>query len=304
MDLLSDVLSLVKPQGGHCAQLIAGGDWAIDFPGYDGIKFTAIQRGVCWLQVAGDHTTYRLHPGDAYWLTDGKPYRLASDLTLEAVDAREVFATAVHGCARFGVVDTLSAIGGRFTLDAAQADLLLDHLPSVIHIPATSPHAAAFPWLLEQLASELSHAGAGSRLMADHLAQMLLLHALRHYLDHAGPAFPGWLNALTDPRIGRAIAHLHRQPAHPWTVAELASDVGMSRTVFSQRFKALAGRPPLDYLLHWRMRLAAHALCTGSDSVASIGYALGYESDSAFNHAFKRVTQLSPRGYRLRARGD
>jgi len=300
MDLLSDVLARVKPQSGVSAQLLTGGDWAMAFTGYDGIKFTAIQRGHCWLQVDGDEATYRLGPGDGYLLTDGRPYRLASDLALPPADAQQVFADAENGCARYNDRDELSAIGGRFSFDPSQADLLIEQLPCVIHIPATSRHAATLPWLLEQLAGELRGAEAGANLMADHLAHMLLLHALRHYLQDIGPVVPGWLNGLTDPRIGSALTRLHRHPAHPWTVAELAGASGMSRTVFSQRFKTLIGRPPMDYLLHWRMRLAAESLRMGHDSVASIGYALGYESDSAFNHAFKRVMGVSPRGFRVR----
>lgn len=297
---LSNILALIHPRSALSAQLLTGGDWAMLFPAYQGVKFTAIVGGACWLRVEGDNDAHRLHPGDCYLLTDGRPYRLGSDLALDAADAREVFAqggnSVCHGAAR-----TLCAIGGRFDFDPSHADLLIAQLPPVVLIPAQSHHAAPIQWLLDQLARELDGGEAGSALMSGHLAHMLLLHALRQHLGAQQGQNLGWLGTLGDPKVGAAMALMHGEPAGDWTLAKLATQVGMSRTVFTQRFKALVGRSPMDYLLHWRMRLAAHALGAGSDPVASIAYTLGYQSDSAFNHAFKRVMRCTPKQYRLQA---
>jgi AraC-like DNA-binding protein len=111
----------------------------------------------------------------------------------------------------------------------------------------------------------------------------------------------GWLQALGDPRVGAAIRLLHAEPARRWQLQELAAAAGMSRSNFALRFKQLAGLAPLDYLLRWRMRLGAKALRGGSDPVSAIAWALGYQSESAFSHAFKRINGMSPQAYRRNA---
>ncbi|MCW5619578.1 MAG: helix-turn-helix transcriptional regulator [Burkholderiales bacterium] len=139
--------------------------------------------------------------------------------------------------------------------------------------------------------------GLGSVVQA-HLAHVMLVQVLRQFMVASSELPKGWFLALTDRQISPAIGAMHAEPARHWTLEELARVAGVSRTVFAQRFKALVGSTAMDYLTRWRMLLAADRLRTGSESVASIAFSLGYESESSFSTAFKRVMSCPPTQYR------
>jgi AraC-like DNA-binding protein len=298
MDPLSDALSLLNPRSSLSSSLEAGGDWAMDFPRYQGVKFNAVMRGACWLTLQEHGQPIWLEVGDCFLLTDGRPFRLGTRLDLEPVDARVVFAAAQGGVARHGQGAGVFLIGGRFTFDEDAAGLLLDNLPPVFHISAARDEASVLRWVLEHLAEELGDTHPGASLMAAHLTHILLVQALRAFLASEERPASGWLAALSDPKIGAAIRLMHASPARRWTLAELAQAAGMSRTAFALQFKAKVNVAPLNYLLRWRMRLAAQALRTSNRTVSSIALSLGYDSESAFSSAFKRVTMHAPLHYR------
>jgi AraC-like DNA-binding protein len=298
VDPLSDVLTLLNPRSAISARLVAGGAWAMEFPAYDGVKFTAIAAGTCFLAVDRMEQIIPLKAGDCYLLTDGSPYRLGSDLNQPPIDARAVFEIAGGGIARYGDVANFAAIGGKFTFDAVDASVLFNAMPPVIHIDATSDQAAVIRWVLTQLVEEVSNAAAGATLMADHLAHIMLVQALRAYLASAGSHPVGWLGGLADERLAVAMRLIHGNPSEKWTVDGLATAAGMSRSAFAKRFKTLVGSAPLDYLIQWRMRLAARDLLGGAKTVSTISQSLGYESESAFSNAFKRVMGRAPTHYK------
>ncbi|HMF78803.1 MAG TPA: AraC family transcriptional regulator [Bryobacteraceae bacterium] len=304
MDVVSSVLSLLNPRATFSASLTTGGDWAVYFPGYEGVKFAAVIRGSCWLAVEGAGEPIELKHGDCYLLTSARPYRQASDLSLKAIDARAVFANAVDGRAVYGQSQDSMLIGGRFSFDKNQTSILLDTLPPVIHIRAKSKHAPIIPWILKGLMNELATVEPGAALMVDHLAHMLFVQVLRAYLASGENLPEGWLGALADTRIGLALNLMHRSPGRRWTLADLMSATGMSRSAFSSRFKRLVGTGPLDYLLRWRMQLAAKELRTSAEPMSSLAFSLGYESESAFGNAFKRVMGKAPKRYQREAHGD
>ena len=138
-------------------------------------------------------------------------------------------------------------------------------------------------------------------LMSAHLAQLMLVQVLRLFLCNAEALLQGWFLALADRQISPAINAIHAQPARRWTLEELARVAGISRTVFAQRFKTLVGKTAMDYLAQWRMLLAADRLRHGSENVDAIAFSLGYESESAFSTAFKRIMACSPTQYRRRS---
>ncbi|MDO8211748.1 AraC family transcriptional regulator [Conexibacter sp. CPCC 206217] len=312
-DPLSDVLDLLRVERAVSAVLEAGGAWAVRFPPYAHVKFSAVLRGSCWLVADGVAEPVRLHAGDAYLLADGAPYVLASDLGLEPVEAGPIFerARAEGRAARVGDQacgghPDLVISGGGFSFDARNAALLLDALPPLVVMrgddPAAPRAAAVVRAAVELLAAERAQPSLGSGLMQERLADVLFLQALRVVVaSGASPAQRGWLSALGDPQIGAALRLMHGEIARRWTVAELAAAVGMSRSSFAERFRRLVGAAPLDYLLQWRMRTAARALEDPARTVSSVAYAWGYTSDSAFSNAFKRVMGSAPAHYR---RGD
>jgi AraC-like DNA-binding protein len=298
IDPLSDILSLLNVRSSMSASLAAGGEWAIRFQAHKGVKFNAVVEGSCWLVVDDLGEPLRLEAGDCFLVTDGRSFVLASDYDLPTVDAHDVFVDAVDGVARYGATPDFFAIGGRFTFDESDALFLLDILPPIIHVSGMSEPASVLQWVLKRLTEELSSARSGVRLMADHLAHIMLVQMLRVHAMSGGSVPSGWLKALSDERIGIAFRLIHDDPARRWKLDELAKAAGMSRSSFAFHFKALVGVAPLDYLLRWRMRLAAHALRNGDVSVSSVATSVGYESESAFSNTFKRVIGCAPRHYR------
>jgi transcriptional regulator GlxA family with amidase domain len=192
--------------------------------------------------------------------------------------------------------ERVSAAGGRFIFDDDTSDLLLTLLPPLVHVPAASESAAPLRAVLELLRLETEAVRPGALVAAVSLANMVLVQILRVHLA-SGVLAPGWLGALSDPKIGAALGVMHADIARRWKIEELASAVAMSRTTFTARFKALVGLPPLNYLIRWRMAVAGAALRTGK-SISAVAESVGYGSDVAFNSAFKRTIGRSPGRYR------
>lgn len=297
MDPLSEVLALLNTQSSFFAGLKAGGDWAIDFPAPDGIKFNAVVEGACWLSVEGVAQAIRLERGDCFLLSRRRTFSLRSDPGLPAVPADQVYRHAVQGIARCGTADGFFLIGGRFAFGEA-AGLLVDGLPPVAVVKSGSEQAAVLSWALRRLAHELAHASPGGAIVIQHLGHIMLVEMLRLYLERGGDGAPSWLLAVSDPRIGAAIQAIHADPARVWTVEALAEVAGVSRSTLALHFKRKAGIAPLEYLLRWRMQLAARALTGSQATISSVAQKLGYDSDSAFSHAFKRVMGSAPSVYR------
>ena len=298
MDPLSDVLSLLKPRSSLSSGLDAGGAWSIQFSPPVLVKCYAVVSGQCWLAVEGVPDALLLKAGECFLLPGGRPFRLASDLSLPPVDSSSVFPPArAGGVVTVGGGGSFFLVGSRFTL-GGHTDLLLGMLPPVVHFSSEGDRAA-MRWLVERMQQEVRGQQPGGDLVAQHLAHMMLIQALRLYLAH-GPherdaGGVGWLFALGDRQLGAAIENIHAEPAGHWTVQALAERAGMSRSAFAQRFKAMVGTSPMAYLTRWRMVLAAERLSRPGEPVSVIALSLGYESESAFSTAFKRVMGRSPR---------
>nr|WP_314490879.1 AraC family transcriptional regulator [uncultured Pseudomonas sp.] len=300
VDPLSETLALLDTQNSFFAGLQAGGEWAIDFPPPEGIKFNAVLEGTCWLKVEGVETPLHLVAGDCFLLPHRRAFSLCSDLGLPAVHSDTIYRHAVNGIARCSTAHDFFLIGGRFAF-GDEASLLLEGLPSVALVKSGSDQASVLNWALQRLAQEMTEPSLGSALVVRHLGHIMLVQVLRLYSSQVGDGAPSWLSALCDPRIGAAIQAIHADPARAWTVQCLAKVAGLSRSTFALRFKQKSGVSPLAYVLRWRMQLASGWLKNTDTSVSRIAQTLGYDSDSAFSHAFKRVMARSPREYRLRA---
>ena len=297
MDPLSDILSLLKPRSYISAGLEAGGDWSIHFPRYEGMKFQAVISGQCWLSVEGVPDPVRLETGDCFLLPHGRPCRLASDLALTPIDAKTIFPPAKRGgTVKCNGGGNFLIVGSLFTLSGRHAAILLGVLPPIVHIRKESDQVA-LRWSLERMMQEQREAEPGSFLIAQHLAHMMLVQALRLHLAEGSGGGVGWLFALANKQLGASINSMHDDPAHRWTLQELAERAGMSRSTYALKFKETVGASPMEYLTRWRMLLAGDRLANSSDPVSVIALSLGYESESAFSTAFRRVMGCAPRQY-------
>lgn len=300
-DPFSDILKFTNAESLATGGFSAGGAWAIRFPAPDKIKFFAVVKGTCWVSIDGNDEPFCFGSGDVGLLTAKRSFVLASDPSVVPVDAMALFSGAGRSTVTLGNGDDFAQIGGHVLLDPASGSLLSGVLPPWIHVPATSPQAAKFRWLLEQLVEERAADLPGAQLVSAQLSQLLFIQILRAHLQTSSP-MTGWLRALGNPRIAPALRLMHGDPARSWHLDELASACAMSRTTFASHFRASAGVAPLAYLAEWRMRLAQRRLREENAPVAVVAQSLGYSSESAFSHAFKRMTGHSPKAYRQVAR--
>jgi AraC-like DNA-binding protein len=239
----------------------------------------------------------RVETGDCFLLPSGLPFCLASDLRLTPVDAQSIFRFPLNGGigSHNGGGDCFG-VGGHFTLTGPHASILLGVLPPIVHIRKESDRAA-LRWCLEHMMQELREPEPGSLLVAQQLAYMMLVQALRMHLAEGLSGGVGWLFALADKQMSAAINAMHDDPAHGWTLEELGRRAGMSRSTFALKFKQTVGTSPMEYLTRWRMLRAGDRLANTADPISVIAHSLGYESESAFSTAFKRILGCSPRQY-------
>jgi AraC-like DNA-binding protein len=301
MDPLSDVLSLLKPRSYISGGFEVAVDMAIQFPKHQGIKCYAVLAGQCWLSVEGVPDPVLLTAGDCFLLPRGLPFCLATDLSLTPVDFHTLLsARKAAGAASNSESAGRYIVGGHFLLSGSHADMLLGALPPIVHIRKESDKAA-MRWSLERMREELRDPQPGGSLITQQLAYMMLIQALRLHLADEARGGVGWLFALADTQMRAAITCMHDNPGHRWSLQELAGRVGMSRSIFALRFKETVGETPMEYLTRWRMLLAGDRLKTLGEPIADIALSLGYESESAFGKAFKRVMGCSPGQYSRRS---
>lgn len=296
MDPLSDVLGLLKPNSYGFRGLDAGGKWALEFGASEGVKCYAIHSGDCWIALDGQAPA-PLTAGDFIMVPGRTPFRLYTSPDAPVTDAFTFFLSFPAG--ETGVLNgggDNTGVGGFFDFAGLHAGLLLENLPPVVHIRADATKAA-LGWLIERLMRELCEPQPGGTLIAGHLAQTLLIEALRLHLADRSADSAGWLFALADKQMAAVIAAMHAEPGRRWTLAELGRIAGMSRSTFALRFKETVGEPVMDYLTRWRMLLAADKLANGRVPIAVVAPSVGYESESAFGAAFKRVIGHPPRQF-------
>lgn len=299
MDPLSDVLSLLKPRSYVSSGFEAGGDWSIRFSNQQNrMKCYAVISGEGWLLVEDLAEPVRLRAGECFVLPSGRNFRLASDIALTPVDSGVFFPPPNPG----GVVTVNGGgdfylVGSRFGVSGRNSASLLRMLPPIVHIRRQSEQSALI-WSVERMRQELREQRPGNSLIAQHLAHMMLVQALRLHLEEGPNRGVGWFFALADKQLAAAIAAIHADPAHRWTLQTLAERAGMSRSGFALKFKETVGETAMDYLSRWRMTLAGDRFENSNEPVSTVALSLGYESESAFSTAFKRVMGCTPRQYR------
>lgn len=289
MDPLSDVLTVLQARSTRRTRFEASGAWSVAFPVAERLKFVAVLRGACWFRVP-HLEPQRLVAGDCC-LIGNTAYGVASDPALTPIDGLPLYADG-NDAVRLGGNETV-ILGGGVAFTPGIGSFLLRMLPPFMHIPASSSSSAAINLVLGLMDAESDGQLLGSEVMTARLADILMIQAIRTF---AGTGMvDGWIGALADPRVGRAIRAFHGDVARPWTVASLAAEAGMSRASFAAAFTRRVGQTPLAYLRTWRMTRARAALATGQSSVGKAASAAGYKSQSAFGHAFRQTFGETPK---------
>jgi AraC-like DNA-binding protein len=291
-DPLSNVLDVLGARVTRRTRMEAAGEWALSFPAMDRLKFIAVLRGSAWMLLPS-RAPQVVRAGDVC-LVGRTPYVVASDPAPAPVDGQRYFGASGGDSARLGGDETMG-IGGTVAFASDNADFLLDMLPDFLLIPCASPGSGAIATILDMMTRELEQDRIGGEVVSSRLADLLLVEAIRAHATQSEQAGIGWLGALSDPRLGRVLRAMHDDVSRPWTVAGLAGIAGMSRAAFSAAFTRRIGQPPLAYLRAWRLTIARAALARGDATVATIARNVGYESQSAFGHAFKREFGSPPK---------
>ncbi|MEV7085516.1 AraC family transcriptional regulator [Streptomyces sp. NPDC093085] len=306
MDPLSDALDVFELALTSSTRFEAAGRWALSFDRHDEIKVGAVLSGTCWIDAAETGAT-QLSAGECWLLAGGPKFTVSSSPGVPPLPQEQAlpgpWSSTVHyapeadtdsGPARPSVI-----VSGSLTLHSDATELLLASLPTLTRISAHDEGARAIGPILELLNGESAVDQPGGTAMRRHLAHVLFLHAVRTvYRTGRKRTGRDWLAALADPMIGRSLQAVHEDPARKWTVAGLARQARMSRSVFAERFHDQVGLPPAEYVSRWRVRVAAHRLRTGDHRVAEIAADLGYSSPSALSSAFARLHGCSPAQYR------
>jgi AraC-like DNA-binding protein len=306
MDPLSDVLSMLEVSSTLSSRFEGRGDWAFRYPGYPHRKFGFVASGCMHVWTEGRTAAFEpiaLQAGDFYLLTNGHPYVTSSASRGASVAVQD--GIAMHhshrdadDVVRYGIDGPSTAVSsGRFTFEGEADRLLLRHLPPLIHLRAEEEGARSLAALLDLMLREVADSRPGAAIARNSLAALVLVQALRVYLGRTERP-EGWLGAVADLRIGRALTAIHAETAAAWTVESLAKTAGMSRTAFADRFRQLSGATPIDYLSAWRMTVARKALLASDDSISVIAQRVGYLSETAFSSAFRRLNGRSPSRFR------
>ncbi len=324
-DTLSDVLEAVRLTGALFFLVDACAPWVAEAPASAHlvpvilpraqhiVSYHVISQGSCWCESPGQ-APLRLETGDVLVVPHGHAYQLASACGLRTGwsidDALSWFRAMAGGQLPFVVTEggsgseRLQLVCGFLGCDALPFNPVLTTLPTLLRVRLQGDSAHRLNALLEFAVAESNRARAGSRSVLLRIAELVFVEVLRSHLTTASDQGASWLGGLRDPIVGRALARLHTEPARSWTLPELARDVGASRSVLAERFASFVGHPPMLYLTHWRMQLAAGRLAAGAAPVSAVASDVGYESEAAFCRAFKKVTGVTPAAWRSRRRTD
>ena len=319
MDALSDLLRVVRFSGGFFLQSNFRGPWCVSShlePSDCGLGVSADSGLVAFHYVLDGRMQVRLGTepprsagrGEIILLPHNDPHFLGSDVKLPPMDARPLIRKAEeHDLAHldFG---TGRQVKNRFVCGFLKTAMrhhpLLTALPPLLVADLRGrPCAEWAETSFRYAAREHAARRPGSQEILARLSEMLFVEAVRGYLDALPGSATGWLAALRDPSLSRALSALHLGPARAWTAEELAREACLSRSAFAERFTTTVGLPPMSYLTRWRMLLAGQRLRESSDTLAQVAAAVGYESEFSFSRAFARETGVTPGVWRKSGEG-
>lgn len=244
-----------------------------------------------------------LSPGDVVLFPHGDPHRMSAGSGSNEIDGgallRKVAMRDLSPMRGGGGGATTAFVCGYLTCDPLLCGPILEGLPPLVKVNIRTDRSGQ--WLehsILHLVEEAASDRAGSDVMLAKLSEVLFVDTMRRYVTSLPDETTGWLAGARDAIVGRSLALLHSRPSHPWTIAELARNVGVSRSALVDRFTRYLSIPPIAYLTGWRLRLAAEALTSTPKAVADIAADVGYESEAAFNRAFRRAFEVPPARYR------
>lgn len=315
MDVLSEVLKAVKLDGAvffngefsspWCAREPDAGTLASYLPTRPKhvIIFHLVTEGRGYVRIKENGRAVPLEAGDVVILAKGDAHFMGNGPFVTPLDSteqlRQVLAEGQMISHSGGGGELTKLICGYLTCDPQLSEVFLAGLPPIVKVHIRDSPSGQ--WLEDTFRYSIDHAGVsnpGGAAVIAKLSEVLFVETLRRYIAKLPPSHTGWLAGVRDPDVGKALAVLHKQPAQPWTIASLANEVGVSRSVLAERFRHYLSDTPMGYLTRWRLHLAAQVLSSTAKSVAEVASDVGYESEPSFNRAFKRQFGVPPARFR------
>lgn len=306
MDAFADLLRGVRANGSVFGHQVLAPPWSLRFVDGAPLTLCALLDGAGWIIPDGQEPR-RITVGETVIVRGPRPFTFVDDPATPAptLDCGEHCAVPENGgtvhhlgwqCGDPNADPTGSTtlIVGAYPVRGDIGRRLLEALPQVLSVTEDSETAA----VSEYIAAEVATDRPGHQVVLDRLLDWMLVCTLRAWFDRAETTAPTWYTAMSDPLVGETLRLMHDDPARPWTVAQLAARVGVSRSAFARRFTTLVGQPPLAYLTHWRMTIAADLLVEPEATIAGVARRVGYADAFNFSAAFKRVKGMSPSNHR------
>ena len=319
MDVLSEVLKAVKLGGAMFYNAEFSAPWCFCSPpspilapyfSVDSkhvIIFHLLTEGSGYAHVEGDDRPLSLSAGDLVVFPHGDPHAMRNGPFIKPVDhaeqVKQVLSQGLRVARMGGGGEITKFICGYMTCEPHLCQVVLGGLPRILKINIRE--GASGQWLEQTIRFSVDHAGEsrpGGEAVLAKLSEVLFVETLRRYIALLPQNQTGWLAGVRDPDVGKALALLHRMPAHRWTIASLGNVVGISRSVLAERFRRYLSETPIAYLTRWRLQLGVQLLTSSSSSVAQIAGEVGYESEPSFNRAFKREFGLPPARFRSQSK--
>jgi AraC-like DNA-binding protein len=315
MDVLSEVLKTVRLDGAIFYNAEFSAPWCFRQPASHVmapylssaskhvIIFHLLTEGRGYTQFDGEGRSIPLNAGDIVIFPHGDPHIMGNGLPVKPVDSAEALERVLSGglpvSRHGGGGEITKLICGYMACEPQLSRVFLGGLPPIVKINIRND--ASGQWLEHSIrysVGQADEAAPGGEAVLAKLSEALFIETLRRYIALLPPEQTGWLAGVRDQDVGKALSLLHRKPAHPWTVASLANEVGVSRSVLADRFRRYLSETPMAYLTRWRLQLGAQLLTSINNSVAQIAAEVGYESEPSFNRAFKREFGLPPARFR------
>jgi AraC-like DNA-binding protein len=298
MDALSAILDAVHMKSMVYEKASLSAPWGIDVPQDNNSQFWRLQQGACFLKTPG-MPAVEMQQGDLVFVPHGSAHWIADKPGRKLVPSPKYVAARNAGKPMFmGKGAETILIGGHFEFDTGSVHPFLNDLPAIMHIKAMLQPEHS--WLQQNsrlLFEELSTERPGSKIIISRLAEIMFIYLIRAYVEQADET-SGFLLALRDDRISKGLKLMQEFPARAWTVPDLAKNTGMSRTLFFNKFKKIAGEMPMSYLTNWRMVKAKEILAVSKENISAVAEQVGYQSEAAFNRVFKQKTGETPASYR------
>lgn len=299
MDVLSDILTTMHLRGSVYFSTCFCSPWGLDIAKTEKASFHIIEQGECWLQMESLSEPKKLVAGDILVLPHGTKHQISDRPESSCLNGQDTVKRIISGDNPFvGNRENFNILCGYFEFAHDQQLPFIDSLPEVIHL--TQEHRnklCRLDTVMTLIVNEASMEQPGKSAIVDRVTEVLFIQVVRAYIQLQNHG-DNYLAALNDKQIANSLALIHQKPEQDWTIESLAAEVGMSRSVFANRFHQLVGETPMKYLLAQRMNIAKRLISTTKDSLFNIAEQVGYHSDSSFKKAFKRFFNETPASFR------